>query len=297
MRELKRRDFLKAVPMLLVAPAAARALTVTKKVVVGAHPWVYAATLPHNDITPALDRIFEDMSYAGVDAIELMDNALQPEDAVSRIQELSRKNSLPVLGTSYGAPMWKREEHESILKGARLVIERLAKLGGRTLGTSVGNAGNPKTPEQLDAQAEILRKVISICDDNGVVLNLHNHIYEVANDERDLKGTLERIPGVKLGPDLDWLRGAGVDPLDFIHRYGQRIVFAHLRDRKADGQWSEAMGEGKTDFAAIGRALHELSFSGDLVIELAHSSGFRPTRPLRESLKMSRQIVREVMGY
>jgi sugar phosphate isomerase/epimerase len=57
------------------------------------------------------------------------------------------------------------------------------------------------------------------------------------------------------------------------------------------------MGEGNTDFAAIGRALHELNFSGDLVIELAHSSGFQPTRPLRESLKMSRQFVREVMGY
>jgi len=53
------------------------------------------------------------------------------------------------------------------------------------------------------------------------------------NGEHDLKGTIERIPFFKLGSDLDRLRGAGVDPLDFIHRYGS-IVFAHLRDRKAD---------------------------------------------------------------
>ncbi len=297
MTQASRRVFLKTLPATIAASEVRRALAAPERIVVGAHPWVYAATLPHNDITPALDRIFEDMSYAGMDAIELMDNALRPDNAVGRIRELSEKYHLPVLGTSWGANLWKREEHEGILKEARLVIERLSKLGGRTLGTSVGNAGSPKTPEQLDAQAEILRKIISVCNDNGVVLNLHNHTYEVANHEHDLKGTLERIPEVKLGPDLDWLRGAGVDPLDFIRRYGNRIVFAHLRDRKADGQWSEAMGEGNTDFAAIGKALHELRFSGDLAIELAHPSGFRLTRPLRESLKMSRRYVRDVMDY
>ena len=235
MNELTRRVFLKTLPAAIAASGTKGALAVPKKVVVGAHPWVYAAKQPHNEITPILDGIFEDMSYAGMDAIELMHNALLPEDAVIRIRELSQKHHLPVLGTSYGANLWKREEHEAILKEVGLVIERLNKLGGRTLGTSVGNAGNPKSPEQLDAQAEILRKIISTCEDNGVVLNLHNHTYEVANNEHDLRGTLLRMPTVKLGPDLDWLRGAGVDPLDFIRRYGNRIVFAHLRDRRADG--------------------------------------------------------------
>ncbi|HYK91466.1 MAG TPA: TIM barrel protein [Acidobacteriota bacterium] len=297
MTAISRRSLLNMLPAILMASNARRGFPAPKKVIVGAHPWVYAANQPHNDITPILESIFEDMSYAGMDAIELMDNALRPEDSVSRIRDLSQKYRLPVLGTSYGANLWKREDHEAILKEITVVIERLSKLGGRTLGTSVGNAGSPKTPEQLDAQAEVLRRIIAISDDNGVVLNLHNHIYEVADNEHDLKGTIQRIPTVKLGPDLDWLRGAGVDPLDFIHRYGNRIVFAHLRDRKADGKWSEAMGEGNTDFASIGKSLHELNFSGDLVIELAHPAGLQLTRPLRDSLKMSRSFVRDVMGY
>jgi hypothetical protein len=33
------------------------------------------------------------------------------------------------------------------------------------------------------------------------------------------------------------------------------------------------------------------------VIELAHETNFKPTRPLRESLKMSRGFVRETLGY
>jgi sugar phosphate isomerase/epimerase len=85
--------------------------------------------------------------------------------------------------------------------------------------------------------------------------------------------------------------------LDFIRRYGKRIIVAHHRDRKTDGTWPEAMGEGNLDYAAYGRAFRALGFNGELVIELAHPKGFRLTRPLRESLKMSREYVRRVMGY
>lgn len=268
-----------------------------KKVLVGAHPWVYAATQPKYDITPILDRIFADMQYAGIDAIELMHTALRPDDAVSRIAALSEKYRLPVLGTSFDGAMWNRSQHAAVLKDAELVIPRLAKLGGRTLGTSVGAAPKPKTPEQLDAQAGLLGKIDAICKANNVVLNLHNHTYEVENNLHDLKGTLARLPDVKLGPDLNWLVRGGVDPVTFLRQYGDRIVFLHLRDQKADGTWSEAMGEGAMDYAAIARALREIRFSGDAVIELAHEGNFRPTRPLRESLKISREFVRKTLGY
>jgi sugar phosphate isomerase/epimerase len=119
----------------------------------------------------------------------------------------------------------------------------------------------------------------------------------VENNEYDLKGTLARVPDAQLGPDLNWLLRAGVDPVDFIKRYGQRIIFLHLRDQKADGTWAEAMGEGNMDYVAIGQALREIKFRGDAIIELAHEQGFQLTRPLRESLKMSREFVRKTLGF
>ena len=269
-----------------------------RKPVVAGHPWVYAATQPRYDIYPILDRIFADMSWAGIEAIELMSTALEPNDAVQRIRDLSAKYKLPVIGMSHEGAMYDRTQHPAIIEKAERLIGRLAQVGGRTLGTSVGDPGSrKKTPEELSAQADVVKKLMDICAKNKVVLNLHNHIYEVRDDEYDLKGTLARVPGVKLGPDLDWLKGAGIDPVDFIHHYGDRIVYAHLRDRKADGVWSEAMGEGTTDYAAIGRAFREVHFEGDVAIELAHPRGFQPTRPLRESLRMSREYVRKTMGW
>jgi sugar phosphate isomerase/epimerase len=307
-RDLSRRDFVKSAAASMAAAWLARSAMSAEtpappgpRVVVGAHPWVYAATQPNYDITPVLPQIFADLSYAGMSGVELMHTALRPDDAVARIGELSRKNQLPIIGMSFDGAMWNREMHPIVLSDAKLVIPRLATLGGRTLGTSVGpvrwGLKIPKTEQQLDDQADLLRQLMALCEQHGVVLNLHNHTYEVENDLHDLKGTLKRIPGIKLGPDLNWLIRGGVDPVAFIRQYGRQIVFMHLRDQTKDGRWVEAMGEGDTDFVAIGRALHDINFEGDAVIELAHEKDFKPTRPLRESFRISREFVRRTLDY
>jgi sugar phosphate isomerase/epimerase len=299
---MKRRDFLKTAAVIACnAPAFGQAAEVAtpKPIVVGAHPWVYAAKQPGYDITPVLDQIFSDMSWAGLDCIELMHTGLRPDNAVERIGELSEKHKLPVIGTSFEAQMCVRKNHNAILEDIELIITRLAKLGGRALGTSVGHAPGwiKKTEEQIDAQTELLFKIIKICDANRVVLNLHNHTYEVEYDQFDLKGTLSRIPDVKLGPDLNWLVRGGADPVKFLRTHGKRIIFLHLRDQHESGAWSEALGEGDMDYAAIAQALRDIKFSGDAIIELAHEADFKPTRPLRESLKMSREFVRSTLGF
>jgi len=296
---LDRRQFLRSTAggVLALAAGAAAGGNSQKKIIVGGHPWVYAATQPQYDIYPILDRIFADMSYAGLDGIELMHTALRPDSAVEDIRELSKKYSLPVIGTSFGGNMWDRGQHETILEDAQVVVNNLARVGGWTFGVSVGSTPQPKTDAQLDAQAELLRGIIALCQSKGIILNLHNHTYEVEDNLHDLKGTLERVPGVKLGPDLNWLVRGGVDPVRFIETYGDRIVFLHLRDQKADGKWSEAMGEGDMDYVAIGKALKAAKFSGDAVIELAHERNFKPSRPLRESLKMSRAYVKRILGF
>jgi sugar phosphate isomerase/epimerase len=278
---------------------AAETAPSTARVVVGGHPWIYASKLPRNDITPELPTIFADMQYAGLDGIELMSEVLYSNDAFEQIGELSQKHHLPIIGASFAGSkgsMCDRTKHAEILEHAEQVISRLAKLGGRTLGTSVGQIKGKKTPEQFDAQAEVLRKIIALGHANGVVLNLHNHTYEIADDLYDLKGTLARIPDVKLGPDIGWLVRGGVDPVAFVRQFGQQIVFCHIRDQTAEKKWSEAVGEGAVDYPAIAKALRDAGFHGDAVIELAFERGFTPTRPIRESFKISCEYVRKLFG-
>lgn len=280
-----------------VARAGDRGSSVAERVRVPSHLWVYAARLPGHDATSVLDQVFADMKYAGIDGVELMENVLRHPDAVERIGALVMEHDLPVTGTSYYADMWDASQRPRILEDAELVLTRLAALGGRTFGTTVGEAPARKTEEQLDVQAEVVARIDAMASAHGIVQNLHNHTFEVVDDLYDLRGTLERLPDVKLGPDLNWLVRAGVDPVWFIDTYGDRIVYLHLRDQHANGRWSEALGEGDTDFSAIAEALERAGFKGDAAVELAHESDFVPTRPLRESLRMSRTFVRETFGF
>ncbi|MBM3497255.1 MAG: sugar phosphate isomerase/epimerase [Armatimonadetes bacterium] len=267
------------------------------RVPVAAHPWVYASRREGYDILPIVEEIIADMACAGLDGIELMHTALTQEGAVERIAAASEKEGLPVIGSSFGGNMWEAEQAEAVVQEAYVVTSRLQALGGKTLGVSVGKAPGPKTPEQFDVQAKVLREIDAMCTSAGIAMNLHNHTYEVENGEHDLRGTLSRFPEAKLGPDLNWLLRAGVDPVDFIRSYGRRIIFLHLRDQAADGRWVEGIGDGDTDFAAIAGALREVRFEGIAAIELAWEGDFKPTRPLRETLKLSREHLRNTMGW
>jgi len=307
MKSFSRRKFLRhsttlLAGSLLLKGCAAKVLTRTagSKTKVNGHLWVYASKFPPNwDVTPNLEAVFADLSYAGIDGVELMESTLRYDDSVSRIDGFIKKYNLPVAGTSYGVGMnmWDVNDHQKILDDLKLVLPRLRQVNGKRLGISVGEVKGVKTEKQLDAQADILKKVLVLCSENGIEANLHNHTYEVRNNMHDLKGTLARIPNIKLGPDLNWLIRAGVNPVDFINTYGKQITYLHIRDQYADGKWTEYVGQGVTDFPAIAKALNAQNFSGDVAVELAFPGDLKPVNPLKEDWKISREYVRKTFGW
>ena len=263
---------------------------------VDAHLWVYASRYPPNwDCTPILDEVFSDLKYAGYNKIELMEPVLKHDGAVERINELVQKHHLSVTGTSYYGDMWNKEQQQYILDDIERVLQKLHAVAGNMIGLTVGDAKRVKTEDELDTQAETLRQIMSVCKKYNVEPNLHNHTFEVTNDLHDLKGTLRRIPEVKLGPDLNWLVRGGVDPVWFIRTYGHQMVYMHIRDQKADGKWTEAVGEGVIDFPAIAKTLEDINYNKRAAVELAFDSP--PARSVREDWKLSRDYVRKVFGW
>lgn len=268
-----------------------------KKITVGAHVWVYASTMPGYDVSPILSQIFSDMAYAGFDGIETMEQPLRSTVYTKQIKELIDQYKIKLNGSSYGAEMWNKDKQNEIYEDVDLIFTNMASVGARTFGVSVGEpAGRKKTEDEFDNQADLLKRLIALGHKKGIVLNLHNHTNEVENNMYDLRGTLKRIPDVKLGPDLNWLLRAGINPVDFLREFQKQIVFMHLRDQLSNGKWPESMGEGNVNFKEIGDVLREINFEGDANIELAHENGFVRTRPLKESLKMSREYMRKTMG-
>jgi sugar phosphate isomerase/epimerase len=302
---MNRRNFIRNIALSAAAlslsemaiPASHSKPEKKKKLFVGAHVWVYAATQTGYDVSPILPQIFSDMAYAGFDGVELMEKPLRSTEYTKQIKELIEKNRIKLLGTSYGAEMWDKDKFSQILDDVDLIFENMSSVGGRTFGVSVGRpSGRQKTEAEFDNQAALLKKIIAMGKSKGIVLNLHNHTYEVENNMYDLRGTLKRIPDIGLGPDLNWLLRGGVNPLDFLREFKSQITFCHLRDELSNGKWPESLGEGNVNFREIADVMKETGFKGDVVVELAHENGFAITRPLRESLKMSRDYMRKTMN-
>ncbi len=308
MKPNNRRSFIKKTGLILAATSMVPAhifgtsagFDDLKKVPINAHLWVYASKFPPNwDCSPVLDTVFSDLNDAGIHGVELMEANLRHDNSVKNLNNLIQKYNLPVSGSSYGVgfSMWDTEQHKRILKDIETIIPRLKAVDGKTFGISVGGADHQKTEKELDAQAEILLKIRSICEENDILANLHNHTYEVENDMHDLRGTLKRIPDFKLGPDLNWLIRAGVDPVSFIETYGQQIVYLHIRDQYANGDWTEYVGQGVTNFSAISTALRKQNFQGQVAIELAFPNDFIPEFTLTEDWKKSKEYVQGIFGW
>ncbi|MEX0928873.1 MAG: TIM barrel protein, partial [Balneolales bacterium] len=233
--------------------------------------------------------------YAGLMGVEMMESILRHDDVVPRVGELIEKYDMPVTGTSYYGDMWDDSRSQQILEDVEMIVERLHQLGGSTFGITVGDAGRKKTESELDAQAELLEKILLVCEKYTVEPNLHNHTFELDHDLHDLRGTMGRVSDLKLGPDLNWLIRGGVDPVWFIKTYGNRMVYLHIRDQHADGTWTKVVGEGVTDFPAIANALQETGFKGRAAVELAFEEP--PYGPVTEEWKKSREYVRNVFGW
>lgn len=292
-----RRKFITATATAATALALPAFACTGKAIVeVDAHLWVYASRYPPDwDCTPILDDVFADLKAAGFARIEMMESIIRHEGAVDRIKELIQKNNMPVGGCSYYGDMWDKEQHNYIEDDISLVLERLQSVGATMIGLTTGDAEHKKTEGELDVQADMLKKIMAIAAKHNIQPNMHNHTFEMADDMHDFKGTIARLPELKLGPDLNWLVRAKVDPVWYIKTYGNRMVYMHIRDQDANGKWTEAVGEGVIDYKAIAKALHDINYNKRAAVELAFDAP--PSRSIREDWSISRKYVKTVFGW
>jgi sugar phosphate isomerase/epimerase len=78
---------------------------------------------------------------------------------------------------------------------------------------------------------------------------------------------LDGLPdGVGFTPDLGHLVRGGMDPLDVLATYRDRIDHIHYKDVADDGSWAPT-GGGVVDFPAVTRYLARTGYTGWIVME------------------------------
>jgi sugar phosphate isomerase/epimerase len=245
-----------------------------------------------------LDAVFGDIAAAGFTWVELPQACLDCEQNREPTRALLAQQGLrPISVFLEQRPLFEPRAGAQMLEDAHLVAPILAELGGRYL--VVSGPGKPDGVWDADeraTQVATLAELGRVAQAHGLSLTYHLYAPHVQHDEAAVR-LIREAPAdlVSLGPDLDWVWQGGVDPEDFLRRHADRVNYLHLRDSR-DRRWTEALGEGDVDYASLGRTLEEIGFAGAVVIELAFPPGFVATRPLRDSLRLSREHVRATMG-
>jgi sugar phosphate isomerase/epimerase len=125
-----------------------------------------------------------------------------------------------------------------------------------------------KNLAQMDMLAERLDAVGRQYAEAGLAFGYHNHHVEFLSVEDTIpyEYLMARTDpdNVKIELDLGWLAVAGIDPVDYLQRYGDRVVACHLKDYdpsiQADVLQRKLVepGAGTIDFAAALEAMNAI---------------------------------------
>jgi sugar phosphate isomerase/epimerase len=179
-------------------------------------------------------------------------------------------------------------------------IRAAEKLGIGTVGGFTGSplwsyvAGYPGAdPDQvaqgLETFAQHWRPILDVCRDAGIRFALEVHPGQIAFDLYSAEMTLEALGGrEEFGFTFDpsHLHWQGVDPVEFLRRFPDRIYHVHMKDvaLNLNGRngilgsylpygdhrrgWDfRAPGHGGIDWEGIIRGLNEIGYDGPLAVE------------------------------
>src|SRR6478672_3847593 len=152
----------------------------------------------------------------------------------------------------------------------------------------------PVSPEMIDAGfrdfAERWNPILDVFDEVGVKFALEVHPTEIAFDTSSAQRAIDAVgarDAFGFNFDPSHLGYQGVDYVQFIQRFGDRIHHAHMKDvwwsetprpsgvfgghlpfGHADRFWDfRSIGRGRIDFEAIVRALNHVGYTGPLSVE------------------------------
>jgi len=129
---------------------------------------------------------------------------------------------------------------------------------------------------------ERLGEVGKKVSDAGLGFGWHNHDFEfkrLADGSVPQDHILAAAPELGWEMDIAWVIRGGADPIQWIDRYGERIVAAHVKDIAPTGEgtdedgWAD-VGHGTVDWAGLVKTLKAKSKARWLVIEHDNPSDF-----------------------
>ena len=204
--------------------------------------------------------------------------------------------------------VWGRGDAEGVAKRAATELADTARAAGRMqvpvvngfTGSSVWHmlySFPPTSQKMIDAGfkdfARRFKPILNVFEREGIKFALEVHPTEIAYDLETTQRAIDAVDGHEafcFNFDPSHLLWQGIDPAEFINRFGSRITHVHMKDVAVNHSgvrtgtasilgghlpfghprraWDfRSVGRGDVDFDAIIRALNTIDYRGPLSVE------------------------------
>ncbi len=186
-------------------------------------------------------------------------------------------------------PQEKREERDLANKAIAFVHEMGENC--RLVLCHLPQADRNNLMERQKNQIACITQVAQRAADAGIITGFHPNSSNGSAflTREDYAILLDGIAGSPLGfaPDAGHIAHGGMDPLDIIRIYREKVVHVHFKDMAANGIW-KAMGAGCIDFPGIVSYLKDTDYTGWIMVE--EESADAAADPDRVTLANGRHI-------
>lgn len=273
-------------------------------------PCCWGVDDPKNPYLPPWQRVLSEASQAGYRAIELGPYGYLPIDVAQVSNELE-KNSLAIVAGTIFHDLLTPSNQESVLRAVDDICQLITSPELPKLPVYEGQhfptpyltvmdwghderdyaAGHPdRAPRLNDEEWEaLMQNIRAVCERAnhwGVRPVIHPHAGGYIEFADEIEKVVRDIPYSLAGLCLDTghLYYSGMDPVEWLTRYADRLDYVHFKDvnqtvyeevlsehiRFFDGCGKGAMcpiGTGALDYTAIRQCLNEIGYSGYITIE------------------------------
>jgi inosose dehydratase len=250
-------------------------------------------------------QAIEDVSSLGYRGIQLRANAIKEFGSPAELRELLEKHQLKMVALSSGGvridPRVEAEEIAKHTANAKFVHD----VGGLYLQvTDERPKDRAITAADYRRLGRLITEIGKRTADLGVSLGYHNHMGSLGERPEEVDQILEAADPryAKLELDVAHYFQGGGDPSKAIEKYGDRLLFVHIKDVEASPDSANAkrpyrfveLGRGRVNLPAVFDALHKVNFRGWAIVELDVVPD--KDRTAKESAAISKKYLEEKLG-
>lgn len=305
-RRLSRRHFLEATGRTLALGAGALALRpmapawaapgTSAKTVFGSNVYGWTQYYQREKKAFNLDEVISALADCGYDYLENFMDAGNP-DANAKFAEKLRAKGLRPVSLYTGGTFHDAAKAKQTVANLLKACATCQKAGFEVISCNPQPIGREKTDDELKTQAAALIDFGQGLKDLGLKLGIHHHLPELKNNAREFHHVFRNTPPETVGfcYDVHWVFKGGIQPMDALKDYGNRIVTWHLRQSRASVWW-ETLDTGDVDYEAVARYAREQNLPRRFTVELALEKGTAITRSAVENHRLSLEYARKVFG-